>query len=273
MGTEVEGWCTDEPACESLRAWFEEAEQVCSRFREDSELSRLNRSPHRSVAVSELLYEVLAAADRARESTNGLVDVGVGAGVVEWGYNTTFEKVVALPGPPAPRQTPVWELGSRALNRSPGTLVDLGGIAKGWACDRAVDLGLATVVSAGGDMRSTDPGTTVPIVDPWGNTAVNIQLGAGGLATSSTSRRRWKVGSREVSHVIDPRTMEPIRTPIVSATVVARSAVEAESGTKAVLLHGDDGLAWATEVDWVDLAIVVWQDGSVYATPGTTVAV
>jgi hypothetical protein len=54
--------------------------------------------------------------------------------------------------------------------------------------------------------------------------------------------------------------------------VVARSAVDAETGAKSVLLNGEDGLAWAASVDWIGLAIVVWHDGSVYATPGTVVA-
>jgi thiamine biosynthesis lipoprotein len=131
---------------------------------------------------------------------------------------------------------------------------------------------MAGVVSAGGDLRSVDPGTTVSVIDPWGATAVRIRLGAGGLATSSTTRRRWKAGSREVSHLIDPRSMEPVTTPILSATVVAASAADAEVGAKTVLLRGEDGLAWAAEADWIDAAVVVWHDGSVYATPGIEVA-
>ena len=99
-----------------------------------------------------------------------------------------------------------------------------------------------------------------------------VSLGIGALATSCTSRRRWKAGDREVCHLIDPRTMTPIDTPILSATVLARSALEAEAGAKAVLFRGEDGLAWAAETAWVDAAVVVWSDGSVYATPGIEVA-
>lgn len=272
MGTAVETWCAHETAVQSVRGWFEEVEQVCSRFRQDSELSRVNRSTDRSVNVSGILAEVIRAADRARELTDGLVDIGVGSGVVDWGYDTTFEQVTTVPLPPERNPEPEWGLRSRTLTRSPQTVLDLGGIAKGWACDRAVEMGLATVVSAGGDIRSIDPGTTVPIVDPWGETAVRVELGVGGLATSSTARRRWKVEEREVSHLIDPRTMEPVRSPILSSSVVAPSALEAEAGAKAVLLQGEDGLAWATAAGWIDMAIVVWHDGSVYATPGTVVA-
>jgi thiamine biosynthesis lipoprotein ApbE len=66
--------------------------------------------------------------------------------------------------------------------------------------------------------------------------------------------------------------MEPVTTPILSATVVADSAADAEGGAKAVLLHGVDGLAWAEDTGWIESAVVVWHDGSVYATPGTEVA-
>ena len=121
-------------------------------------------------------------------------------------------------------------------------------------------------------MRSDYPGTIVSVVDPWDAIAVRLRVGVGALATSSTTRRRWKAGDREVCHLIDPRTMTPIETPILSATVLARSAVEAEAGAKAVLIRGEDGLAWAAETDWIAGAVAVWSDGSVYATPGIEVA-
>jgi len=272
MGTKVEAWCYDETASRALRSWFEEVEQVCSRFRQDSELSRVNRSARRSLTISEILAEVLAAANQARDLTDGLVDIGVGSGVVNWGYDKTFEQVTNLSSAPVTNRTPEWDLRSKTLTRSPRTVLDLGGIAKGWASDRAVERGMASVVSAGGDIRSIDSRTTVPIVGPSGDAAARVRLGVGGLATSSTTRRRWRVGTREVSHLIDPRTMEPVRSPILSSSVVARSATHAETGAKAVLLHGENGLAWASAAGWIDLAIVVWHDGSVYATPGTVAA-
>ena len=272
MGTGVDAWCPDPESAAELRNWFEEVESVCSRFRPDSELSRANRSAHGEVVVSGLLSEVLADADRLRSLTDGLVDVGVGMGVSEWGYDRSFDDGLGLEEVPSSVPFPRWTLDGRRLARSSGTSIDLGGVAKGWSCDRAVERGLATVVSAGGDIRSDDPGTIVSVVDPWGEIAVRLRLGIGALATSSATRRRWKVGDREVCHLIDPRTMAPIDTPILSASVLAPSALDAEAGAKAVLLRGEDGLAWASETAWVDAAVVVWHDGSVYATPGIEVA-
>jgi thiamine biosynthesis lipoprotein ApbE len=61
--------------------------------------------------------------------------------------------------------------------------------------------------------------------------------------------------------------MRPIESPILSATVVARSAAEAEVGAKAVLMQGEDGLAWGAAQPWIDSVLVIWHDGSVFATP------
>jgi thiamine biosynthesis lipoprotein len=272
MGTGVETWCRDQDAASELRARFEEVESVCSRFRPDSELSRINAAGAGGLIVSELLAEVMTAASRARDLTDGLVDVGVGSGVIDWGYDDSFELVTRLDRTPAPGTPPEWSLHGRSLWRSANTRIDLGGIAKGWTSDRVVEQGLATVASAGGDIRSVDPDTVVSVLDPWGEVAARIRLGAGALATSSITRRRWMVGAREVCHVIDPRTMEPVLTPVLSATVVARSAADAEAAAKAVLIRGEDGLAWASEQSWIDAALVVWHDGTVYATPGIEVA-
>jgi FAD:protein FMN transferase len=272
MGTGIDAWCRGPESAAKLRNWFEDVEAVCSRFRPDSELSRVNRSAAGDVMVSSLLAEVMTAADRMRALTGGLVDVGVGAGVSEWGYDRSFGEGLGLDAVPGPIPFPDWSLNGRRLNRSKGTTIDLGGVAKGWSCDRAVELGLATIVSAGGDIRSDDPRAIVSVVDPWDEIAAHIRLGIGAFATSSTTRRRWRAGGREVCHLIDPRTMTPIETPILSASAVVRSAVGAEAAAKTVLLKGEAGLAWAAETDWIDAAIVVWQDGSVYATPGIEVA-
>jgi thiamine biosynthesis lipoprotein ApbE len=62
--------------------------------------------------------------------------------------------------------------------------------------------------------------------------------------------------------------MAPVETLVLSATVVARTAVEAEIGAKAVLIKGVDGLAWADKTEWIRSALVLWHDGSVFATTG-----
>lgn len=273
MGTTIDVWFLDSAAGAAARAMFAEVEEVCSRFLPSSELSLINRGSqimrHR---LSPLLAEVIRAADVARSLTEGLVDIGVGSAVTAWGYDRTFTEVVAREALPAPHAQPGWMLQGEFLHLAPGTKLDLGGIAKGWTCDRSVEGGICVVASAGGDMRSAHPDTTVTVLDPWGSVATHIRLGLGALATSSVARRRWTVGGREVSHLMDPRTMAPVETPILSATVVAGTAVEAEAAAKAVVLLGAEGLAWADEQSWIRGALTVWHDGSVFATAGLEVA-
>ena len=272
MGTEVEAWGAGRGSQEVVD-WFELVESIASRFRPDSELSLINRNPvSTSIELSPILADVIEAADRARRLSEGLVDVGLGGAVRAWGYDRTFAAVSDMQEAPRAVAPGDWEIRDRVLTRSPRTEIDLGGVAKGWTCDRAVEMGLATVVSAGGDLRSSDPDTTASITDEHDEVILRVHVGLGALATSSVGKRRWRVAGNEVSHIVDPRTMSPVVTPVVSATVLAGTAVDAETGAKAVLLLGEDGLAWASRQAWISAAVVVWHDGSVYGTPGLEVA-
>jgi len=273
MGTEVVATADLASGLDGVRALFAEVEDCCSRFRPESELSRANANGAGAVRVSPLLGEVLASASGARALTGGLVDAAVGRAVRAWGYDRTFAEVRDLEAAPSDLpEAPAWEIGGTVLRRPPGTLLDLGGVAKGWTCDRAVEGGLAAVVSAGGDVRSADERTRVEILGIGGEVAARLRLGVGALATSSTLRRRWRAGGRAAHHLIDPRTMAPAVSPVVSATAVAETAAEAEAGAKAILLLGEDGLAWADRQPWLRAALVVWHDGSVFATTGVEVA-
>ena len=273
MGTEIVTVADGARGLDGVRALFEQVEACCSRFRPESELSRVNAAPGDAVRVSPLLAGALEAASRGRALTGGLVDAAVGQAVRTWGYDRTFAEVRGLQAVPSVLpEAPAWEIRGTVLRRPPGTLLDLGGVAKGWTCDRAVEGGLAAVVSAGGDVRSADERTRVEVLGIGGEVAARLHLGVGALATSSTLRRRWQAGGRAAHHLIDPRTMAPAVSPVVSATAVAETAAEAEAGAKAILLLGEDGLAWADRQPWLRAALAVWHDGSVFATTGIKVA-
>jgi thiamine biosynthesis lipoprotein len=272
MGTDVVALGDGADLADRVGGWFTDAEAIFSRFMPSSELSAVNDSLQPTVPLSPTLASCLAVAQDLRHRTGGLVDPAIGSALIEWGYDTTFADVADRLGSPSPRAVTGWRIDGRRVSRRPGTRLDLGGIAKGWTCDQAVERGLADVVSAGGDVRSAHHDTVVNIEDPWGDIAVQVVLGIGGLATSSTTRRRWKAGAEDVHHIIDPRNQAPAVTPVYSATVMAATAVEAEAGAKAVLLHGQDGLAWAERQPWIEAALVVWNDGNVFATTGWEMA-
>jgi thiamine biosynthesis lipoprotein len=274
MGTSVDVTAASEGAIDDTRQAFESIEDCCSRFRPESELSRMNDDPNRVVPVSALMAGVLQAADHVRSITRGLVDAGLGHAVRAWGYDRSFERVEDRLDGAEPTDLPEseWAIRDGSLVRSPGTTIDLGGIAKGWTCDLAVDNGLATIVSAGGDVRSAAGSARVEIVDPWGDVAATVPLGIGALATSSVSRRRWRLGSSVANHLIDPRTMRPSDGPVLQATAITATAVEAEAAAKAIVLLGVDGLAWADRQPWIRGALAVWRSGCVYGTTGLETA-
>jgi thiamine biosynthesis lipoprotein len=87
----------------------------------------------------------------------------------------------------------------------------------------------------------------VTIDDPFkSNTIITtLQLGSGGVATSGTDYRRWKQGGQWSHHIIDPRTGQPAQTDLITATVIAPSAMQAEMAAKTALILGSQhGLDW-----------------------------
>ncbi len=248
--------------------WFEEWEQALSRFRSDSELTRLNASPGPLRPVSNVLWEVFEAAREAAETTEGLVTPLVLESLLYAGYDRSFDEFDHNQFTPS-------ELGSRngrellgldaiqldASSRSialpRGTLMDFGGIAKGWAAQRAAQrLGRwgPALVSAGGDIFVTGPRADggawqIGVEDPFndGSYVEDLFLLSGGVATSGRDRRRWVRNGVPRHHIIDPRTGMPAVTDILTATVIGSSALRAEALAKATLISGS-----RVALDWLD---------------------
>jgi thiamine biosynthesis lipoprotein len=240
MGTEVEclvdGDAGDRFA--EVEREFERLETLLSRFRHDSELARLNRIG-RLVAGADLLHVTRLALD-GRERTNGLFDPTVHDAVVAAGYDCSFELLADGNGSghsPAARCSGGVEIRGRAIWLEPGFRLDLGGIAKGYAVDRAAAI-LAPagpcLVNAGGDVAVSGGAWPVAIEDA----GITVELTGGGLATSGRDRRRWVRGGEEQHHLIDPRTGRPAATDVLHATVIATTAVEAEILAKVAFLTG-----------------------------------
>jgi thiamine biosynthesis lipoprotein len=245
MGTDVELLLDAEPggraerALDRAEAEFERFEQLLSRFRADSELSRLNREG-KIVDAEPDLVRVVELALAARERTGGRFDPTVHDAVVAAGYDRTFADVPADAAGPAPSPAPCGgsvRVEGRTIELGSGTRLDLGGIGKGYAVDRVAEvLALAgpCLVNAGGDLAVR--GGTWPV----GVTAdLTLELSRGAIATSGRDRRRWRVGGAELHHLIDPSTGSPADGDLVSVTVVADSAAEAEVLAKAAFLGGE----------------------------------
>ncbi len=246
--------------------WFADWEQCLSRFRPESDLSRLNAAAGRPVAVSAPLWLVLQASLWAARLSDGLVVPTLLPVLEAVGYDRSFATLAArlsdaeIAPPAASAPVADWRAircdpHRRIVRLVPGMRLDLGGIAKGWAADRAVrrlsEAGPA-LVDAGGDIAVSAPphgapGWAIGVADPLvpeGQLAL-LCLPRGGVATSGSDYRRWQRAGRWWHHLLDPRTGLPAETDVLSATVVAPSAREAEVAAKVALLLGQRaGLAW-----------------------------
>jgi thiamine biosynthesis lipoprotein len=258
MGTSVDCLLEAGPVPETAKAFravereFRRLEALLSRFRPDSELSALNRAG--SLHAGPDLVRVTRLALDARERTGGLFDPTVHDALVAAGYDRTFAEVAPAAPPAASTTTPRCagrvsvDPGTGLIELEPGVRLDLGGIAKGDAVDRACDiLGAAgpCLVNAGGDLAVRGR----PAAGPWpvgvetGDGEITLGLDGGAIATSGRDRRRWTRGGEERHHVIDPATGRPASTDLLRVTVVAASAAEAEVHAKVLFLAGERGAA------------------------------
>jgi FAD:protein FMN transferase len=272
MGTRVEALLDAPPsgavraALARVRDEFERLEQVFSRFRPDSELSRLNEAG--SIEAGDDLRAVVELALDARERTAGRFDPTLHDAVVAAGYDRTFDELDEhAPAPPSPdsgaARTVV--VRGRRIELGPGVRLDLGGIVKGYAADRCArmlsPLG-PCLVNAGGDLAvaGARPGRPWPVaVDVPGGQALTLALASGGLATSGRDRRRWRRQGEERHHLIDPATCRPAEGGPLMVTVAALSATEAEVAAKAIFLAGPDA---EKEADRLGApAVIVHEDG------------
>ncbi|HEY7693024.1 MAG TPA: FAD:protein FMN transferase [Gaiellaceae bacterium] len=241
MGTDVELLLDAVPGAES-KAALEEAEQelrrlegLLSRFLPGSELSALNRLG--SLEAGDELLTVTRLALEARTRTGGLFDPTVHDALVAAGYDRTFEEVGDGPaGAPRPCGGEVRIEGQR-IELERGFRLDLGGIAKGWAVDRAaavLDAAGPCLVNAGGDLAARGRSWPVGVETTEGQ--ITIALADGAMATSGSDRRRWRRGGQELHHLIDPALGGPADSDYLRVTVVAATAAEAEVRSKAVFL-------------------------------------
>ena len=278
-------------AQEIVERTLREVDLACSRFREDSELSRVNREAGRHVPIGPLLSEALALALRAAELTGGLVDPCIGRALLLAGYDRDW-RLLEQPAPGTPR--PGGPLRLRAIAREgwraveldghggtvripAGATLDLGATAKAWAADLCAEAatqatGATVLVCLGGDVATAGEapagGWRIHVTDDHragasapGQTVV---LHSGGLATSSTSVRRWVSNGSQMHHIIDPRTGSPASGRWRTISVAAADCADANIASTAAILMGDAAPEWLAGLSLP--ARLVSEDGEVVRT-------
>jgi thiamine biosynthesis lipoprotein ApbE len=287
LGTSVHVIATDADglgrATTAVGDVLEDVDTAYSRFREDSELSRLNASPGRTVRVSPLLATAIDAAQRAARLTDGAVDPTIGHAIRLAGYDDDFSRIAAQDGPINLRawRVPGWQAirfdrRSRTVLLPPGVVLDLGSTGKALAADLAARAALSAagaggvLVSLGGDIATAGlppfGGWRIHVAEdsrekPEGDGEV-ICLPAGGVATSSTTVRRWTRGAAVLHHIIDPQTSLPTTGPFRTVTVAAATCLDANIASTAAIVRGTAAIDWL--MSWGLPARLVENDGTIH---------
>jgi len=253
-------------ALAAVDAELERLDRQASRFRDDSELSRVHHEPSPVHQLSRGLAEAISVALAAARWTGGLVDPTVGGALIALGYDrdfATIDPASASAGAPAsadaPAPAPGWRsvtLEGTMLGLPAGVRLDLGATAKGLGSDRAATAAYricgrgGILVSLGGDIAVAGQppvgGWPVAVADSSCSGAPDqvVRLTAGALATSSVTGRRWQRDGREVHHIVDPRTGWPADGPWRTVSVAAASCAEANAAATAAIVAGRDAEAW-----------------------------
>jgi thiamine biosynthesis lipoprotein len=279
---------------ESLRAATTAVEQIvdaidqaASRFREDSELSRINASPERVAKLSPLLAQAIGTALRGAELSGGAVDPTIGSAIKLAGYDRDFAEVPAdgvtlhlveqrVPGWRVLEFDPV----SRTLLLPKGVQLDLGATAKALAADLAAAEaskaigGAGVLVSLGGDIavagEAPAEGWSVQLSDdsaaPIDDSEEIVAITSGGVATSSTTVRRWTRGGVVLHHIIDPETGLPADSCWRTASVVAATCVDANIASTAAVVMGKGAVSWLASRGLA--ARLVDQEGKIHRVAG-----
>ncbi|MGD0641471.1 MAG: FAD:protein FMN transferase [Roseiarcus sp.] len=238
-------------------------ERAYSRYRSDSVVSAINEAGKQggAISLSREAADLIDLAFDAYRLSDGLFDVTSGALREVWRDD--------IAEPPSSRQiAPVlariglhkvaWERPRLSFGRR-GMQVDLGGIGKEYAADRAANAcrrrGIsAGLVDLGGDIVAIGPhpdGTSwrIGVRDPRDpeSALATLFLARGGVATSGDYERFWEFDGRRYGHIFDPRTGWPVRG-LSSVTVAASTCLRAGLYSTIAMLKGEDGAQWLEEV-------------------------
>lgn len=261
------------PAMAAVKDTISDFDLACSSFRADSELSRLNRSGGAPVRLSPLLAEALARALHAARLTEGAVDPTIGAALIAMGTRpelalddqpgaggrgglATLRRVSFARA--AGWRSIQFDPATRVARMPPGVRLDLGATGKALAADHAARRARAAAAAPGilvalaGDLACAgEPppeGWRIRVSDDHraGPAAPGqwIALRSGGLATSSTTVRRWATESGEAHHILDPASGAPVSGPWRTVSVAAATCLDANTASTAALVRGAEAPEW-----------------------------
>jgi FAD:protein FMN transferase len=253
-------------------------EQLMSTYLPDSEISRINRAAGKNaIPVSPEVEEVIREGIYWSEQSGGTFDITVQPLVQLWDFNGEKE---IIPSENTIRKTAslvnyrnIEIKGHTVRLKRRGMAINVGGLAKGYAVDRAISILRGRVpngiVNAGGDLfafgqKNKDTPWNIGLQHPrkpqelLASFAVKNQA----IATSGDYQRYFIKDGVRYHHIFDPQTGRPVRL-MISATIITTEVMDADALATAVFVMGPDkGIEWVDAMENVE-AMVVLEDGSI----------
>jgi thiamine biosynthesis lipoprotein len=255
-----------------------EVHRLMSFHEVDSDVSRLNREAHvRPVVVHDWTYQVLQAAIELNRRSDGVFNIAVAPALQAKGLLPRFDGDATIVG--APPHAGIELLAGNAVRfREARVRIDLGGIAKGFAVDRACAalgrLGVTSgIINAGGDLIVFgNLPQTVHVRDPRDPRRLICSITLANEALASTARRfdPFQSATTGETTVIDPATSNPA-TAFAGVTVRAPSCMIADALTKVVMIMGTD--AGELLAHYAAGALLMSPDGDIQITPNLSDAI
>jgi len=264
---------------------MERIERIFSRFDEHSEVSKVNRlAGLEKLKVTEEIFNLTEEAVHYSQISEGAFDITIAPLMELWG---SARKHNSMPDKDVLEKTlksvgykniglDYKKLSIKFLNIN--TKIDFGGIAKGYAIDRAKDILMSKginngLINLGGNIFAlgSAPGRKnwkIGVYDPRGGSRLlyTFKLTNRAISTSGSYERFFEIGGKRYSHIINPITGEPCQG-IISVTVVLESAEEADALSTAIFVMGEErGLSLAKSIKDIEI-LILKEDGKMILYP------
>lgn len=273
-----------EEAAAAVLSKLKQLENEMSFFKESSAISKINLlSGKESVHVSEDILEVLLLAKKYGKLSEGTFDITIAPVVKSWGIMTPQQKIPQLSkinnllNLVNYNDIKVDQKNAQVKLKQTGQMIDLGGIAKGYAADKAVQIykekGIeSAMINLGGNVigLGTKQGRSnwkVGIQNPCGS--INDYLGIVSIqdktvVTSGAYQRFFVYDNSTYHHIIDPKTGYPAKTDLLSSTIISNTSTKADALSTAMFIMGLEKSIKMLSTLPTSAAILVTKDKNIY---------
>jgi len=249
---------------QKIQTQLDADDHLMSTWKDDSALMRFNHSTSTAPwPVSAAMADIVTTSLRVGEKTDGAMDITVGPLVNLWGFGPDKQPVktpsqaqidAAKARTGLAHLTVINRAGEQFLQKDlPELFVDLSTVGEGYAADHLAKLmeqeGIARyLVSVGGalasrGMNAQDQPWRVAIQKPTDRENVAqavVDINGHGISTSGSYRNYYELDGKRISHIIDPRSGRPIQHALVSVTVIAPTALEADAWDTGLMVLGTE---------------------------------